>query len=75
VLCEVCKVSRSGYYRWNAEGRQVYEAACKARETLKERVLETFEANRGIYGAPRLTRELWSRGIEVSVTKPRFADL
>ncbi|WP_276973024.1 hypothetical protein, partial [Ferrimicrobium acidiphilum] len=33
------------------KGRQVYQAACRARETLKERVLETFEANRGIYGA------------------------
>jgi len=49
------------------KGRQVYEAACKARETLKERVLEAFEANRGIYGAPRLARELWGRGIDVSV--------
>ncbi len=33
------------------KGRQIYQAACRARETLKERVLETFEANRGIYGA------------------------
>ena len=67
VLGEVCKVSRSGYYRWNAEGRQIYQAACRARETLKRHVLEAFEANRSIYGAPRLTRELWSCGIEVSV--------
>ena len=67
MLCEVCKVSRSGYYRWNDKGRQIHEAACRARETLKERVLETFEANRSVYGAPRLTEELKSRGIEVSV--------
>jgi len=63
----VCQVSHSGYYRWDNKGRQVYEAACKARETLKERVLEAFEANRSIYGAPRLTEELKSRGIDVSV--------
>ncbi|WP_072789138.1 IS3 family transposase [Ferrithrix thermotolerans] len=30
-------------------------------------VVETFRANRSIYGAPRLTRKLWSRCIEVSV--------
>jgi len=67
VLCRVCQVSHSGYYRMDNKGRQVYEAACKARETLKERVLEAFGANRGIYGAPRLARELKSRGIDVSV--------
>ena len=67
MLCHVCKVSRSAYYRWNTEGRAVYETACRAREALKERVLEAFRANRSIYGAPRLARELWSRGIEVSV--------
>jgi putative transposase len=67
VLDRVCQVSHSGYYRWDNKGRQVYEAACKARETLKERVLEAFEANRSIYGAPRLARELWGRGIDVSV--------
>ncbi len=39
TLCKVCQVSHSGYYRWDNEGRQVYEAACKTRETLKEHVL------------------------------------
>ena len=67
VLCRVLCVSRSAYYRWNTDGRQIYQAACHARETLKKHVLEAFESNRNIYGAPRLTRELWSRGIEVSV--------
>ncbi|WP_276944182.1 IS3 family transposase, partial [Ferrimicrobium acidiphilum] len=66
MLCRVCGVSRSAYYRWNDEGRQVYQAACRARETLEEHVLEAFEANRSIYGAPRLTHELKSRGIDVS---------
>jgi putative transposase len=66
VLAQVCGVSRSAYYRWDDEGRPRHEAACRARETLGERVVTAFEASRGIYGAPRLTRELKSRGIDVS---------
>jgi len=50
------------------KGRQVYEAACKARETLKERVLEAFEANRGAsMGRQGSQRSSKSRGIDVSV--------
>ncbi len=62
TLCKVCQVSHSGYYRWDNEGRQVYEAACKTRETLKEHVLEAFEANRSIYGPQGSQRS--SRAVE-----------
>jgi len=58
------KVGENTHYRMDNKGRQVYEAACKARETLKERVLEAFEANRSIYGAPKAHRgaqEPWNR--------------
>ncbi len=63
TLCKVCQVSRSGYYRWDNKGRQVYEATCKARETLKDRVLEAFKANRSIPQGSE--EELKSRGIDV----------
>jgi putative transposase len=60
TLCKVCQVSRSGYYRWDNKGRQVYEAAC---ETLKDRVLEAFKDNRSIPQGSE--EELKSRGIDV----------
>ncbi|MHB1734325.1 MAG: IS3 family transposase [Ferrimicrobium acidiphilum] len=47
-------------------GEESTRLRVQTRETLKERVLEIFEANRSIYGAPRLTEELKSRGIDVS---------
>jgi len=59
----VCQVSHSGYYRWNNKGRQVYEVACKARETLKERVLEAFEATT----VASRHQGSQSRGIDVSM--------
>ena len=68
MLTRVCKVSRSGYHRWDRQGgRETYEAFLAAHEKLKEQVLAAWKANRSIYGAPRLARELWDQDIEVSV--------
>ncbi len=63
TLNRVCQVRRSGYYRWDNKGRQVYEATCKDRETLKDRVLEAFKDNRSIPQGSE--EELKSRGIDV----------
>ena len=58
-------MSRSAYYRWSAR-RKYLEEVHNTRESLKEKLLEAFRANRRIYGAPRLTHELRAMGVGIS---------
>jgi putative transposase len=55
LLCEVLGVSRAGFYAWSSRSpsdRQLSDA------WLTERIREIHEANRGVYGAPRIHAEL-----------------
>ncbi|EAR09117.1 transposase and inactivated derivative [Reinekea sp. MED297] len=54
-MCRVLGVSRSGYYRWR--DRPISEQAQRG-ERLEAQVVETFEAFKARYGAPRLAAEL-----------------
>jgi putative transposase len=58
-LCELLEVTRSGYYAWNRgqeSGREV------ANRLVVEEIKEVFEAKRGRYGSPRVTKELRRQG-------------
>jgi len=58
-MCEVLKVSRSGFYAWRKRqpSRRVRED-----ETIAEQVRAVHRESRGIYGSPRVYRELRKRG-------------
>lgn len=59
-MCSVLKVSRSGYYAWrnHTESRRA-----QANELLLCEIRKAYDQNRGLYGSPRITRELHSFGI------------
>ena len=59
ALCQVLEGARSGYYRWSqgqASARQL------ANQQLVEQIKRIYQANRGNYGSPRITKELRHRG-------------
>jgi len=59
-MCEVLKVSRSGYYAWRT--RQPSERK-KANEELLKRIREIHAQSRRLYGSPRITAELNEEGL------------
>src|SRR5690349_4933988 len=58
--CEALEVSRSGYYQW--QKHEVGKRA-QANRVLGERIGEVFEAHKGRYGSPRMTRALREAGV------------
>lgn len=62
-MCQLLKVTRSGYYRWNKEPESARE---KENEKLVKEIKEIFISNRKIYGSPRITDSLRDKGIKVS---------
>ena len=63
VCCGVLAVSRSGYHAW--AGRPPSPRAAR-RAALAADVGRVFEANRGVYGSPRVTRALAAEGVAAS---------
>lgn len=62
VLCDVLGVCRAAYYAWRKtpqRQRAIYGMK------LVEQIRLVQEETRGVYGSPRVTQELRSRGIEV----------
>jgi putative transposase len=58
-MCEVLKVSRSGYYAW--ESRQ--PSLCqRGNEELLRQIREVHTQSRGLYGSPRIAAELKKQG-------------
>ncbi|MDB5299071.1 MAG: insF1, partial [Phycisphaerales bacterium] len=49
--CEALGVSRSGYYAWL---KRPQSGTAKRREELAIKVKAVHEANRGVYGSPRV---------------------
>ena len=60
LMCDVLQVSTSGYYAWRGRAKS---AARQRWESLCEAVREIFESFDGIYGSPRVYRELLARSI------------
>ncbi len=59
-MCRVLKVNRSGYYAWLAKpvsGRAGMDAR------IMEHIRQSFTDSHGIYGSPRIHRDLREAGI------------
>jgi putative transposase len=59
-MCQVWRISRSGYYAWRTRepGTRGLEE-----EMLKQKIQEAYRKGRGVYGSPRITKELNAQGI------------
>jgi putative transposase len=62
VICRVLGVTRSGFYAWM---RRKPSARQRRREDLAEKISAAHEANRRVYGSPRIHRELLAGGEKV----------
>jgi putative transposase len=62
VLCEFLKVSRSGFYAWRARPKS---NRALADDVLTEQIREAFNANRKVYGSPKILAELADEGVHV----------
>ncbi len=62
VLCQLLKVSRSGFYAWL---RRPPSARASADQVLTEHICTAFEDNRKVYGSPRIHAELTDAGVHV----------
>ena len=62
VMCKVLEVSRSGYYAWE---KFPTPARAKADAQLAVEISAAHQRSRGIYGSPRVHRELRARGVRV----------
>jgi len=69
-MCRVLGVSRSGYYKW---AKHIDSDRQKSNEHLLMRIRDAYVRGRGIYGSPRVTAELKSKGIPCG--KNRVAQL
>lgn len=58
-MCQALSVSRSGYYAWLHRGRS---ARARANSRLLVEIRAIHEALKGLYGSPRMHRELVDRG-------------
>ena len=63
VMCRVLQVSRSGFYAWG--GRPPSPRAKRNQELVGE-IRQVHEANRHLYGSPRVHRALLAEGRAVS---------
>ncbi len=59
LMCKVLEVSRSGYYR---SRRRIVSTRESANVRLLEEIKSVHAKSRGIYGSPRVHRELINRG-------------
>ena len=61
-MCEVLKVSRSGYYAWK---RRLPSQRAQMDEALLGEIVRLYEENRQVYGSPRIQAALEDAGIGV----------
>jgi putative transposase len=59
-MCRVLDVSVSGYYAWRKRALSEYS---REDAQLAEKVKPAFQANRRVYGSPRVHAELGAQGI------------
>jgi putative transposase len=61
LLCETLDVSVSGYYAWRKRPMSQHQ---REDGHLVERIQAAYQANRGVYGSPRVHAELKAQGIK-----------
>ena len=66
VLCRVCGVSTSGYYRWAERAAGGPTGAGRDDVAMLERIRAAHRASRGRYGEPRITAQLARQGVVVN---------
>ena len=66
LLCDVMQVSRRGFYSWLTRPASKRTLENKALTAL---IREIFEANRRVYGAPRIYQVLRDRGCYCSLNR------
>ena len=59
-MCRVLRVQRSGYYAWKATPKSL---RAQADEALTTAIQQSFEDSDGIYGSPRIHRDLREAGL------------
>lgn len=59
IMCRVLEVSVSGYYAWC---QRTPSQHCREDAQLAEQVKSIFQANRSVYGSPRVHAELQAQG-------------
>jgi transposase InsO family protein len=64
VMCRVLGVSRSGFFAWCQRPPSAASQRCAE---LTEQVRQVYEANRQVYGSPRVHRALRHAGVAVCV--------
>ncbi len=62
VMCQVLHVSTSGYYAWR---KRPAPSRVSNDKLLAAEIAAAHERSRGIYGSPRIHRELRARGVRV----------
>lgn len=62
AMCRLLGVSRSGYYAWKTRPRSSTETQ---HEALAAEITAVHRRSRGLYGSPRVHRELRAKGIRV----------
>lgn len=62
-MCDVLKVSKSGYYKWIKKKKSNQE---KKKRMLMAKIRSLFFQYGEVYGSPRITRELGKKGIHVA---------
>ena len=59
-MCEVLKVSRSGYYGWETREPSLRQ---RGNEELLRQIREIHTQSRRLYGSPRVVAELKKQGV------------
>ena len=59
LMCRILRVSRSGFYAWN---KRTESARARSDRALVVDIKAAHRTSRGIYGSPRLHRELVAQG-------------
>ena len=59
-MCRVLRVQRSGYYAWKANPKS---KRALADDALLARIRQSFDDSHGIYGSPRILRDLREGGM------------
>lgn len=62
-MCEVLKVSRSGYYKWRDRSKSARQ---ERREELTQEARRVYIESHQLYGSPKVTKKLHHEGIKVS---------
>ncbi|SFU70422.1 Transposase InsO and inactivated derivatives [Pustulibacterium marinum] len=69
-MCKVLKVSRIGYYAWL---KITPSKRSLENDMLIDKIRKIYRLHKGIYGSPRITKELLAN--QISISRPRVARL